>query len=463
MSPTFADLQRRHLMCSWGVQGTYDPVPVERTEGCWIHTSDGRRIFDLRSAHECINLGFNHPKVLDAMRAQMERVVYVTDDFATEPTAELARTLTDLVPGSPGKRVWFSQSGAAAVEAAIKGARMYQYTRMIGEGEANLEPAAQYPYPYKIIARYRSWHGSTTGASSVGGDPRRWFTEPFVMPGVKHAPDAYCYRCPLGHTFPECELACATYIDRMIELEGGSRKVAAVMVEPVVGSNGIIPPPPGYMERLRQICDRWNVLLIVDETMTGMGRTGRMFAVEHYGVVPDILVMGKALGVYCPLAATIFSKDVADAFETNVFGHGQSFAGHALACAAALASIRVLLDDGLLDHARDVGAYLGERLHTLAERHPSVGEVRGLGLFWTLELVKDRTTREPLRGPTEKYARTVVRDIADYLLRERDIYVPADKFGVWVVPPLIVTRDEIDFLVDGIDDALRLADAACAD
>lgn len=454
----FGRIQQNYLMQSWGVQGRYDPIPVEKTEGCWIYTTDGRKIFDLRSAHECINLGFRHPKVLQAMREQMEKVIYVTDDFATEPTALLAKTLAELTPGDPRKRVWFGQSGAAAVEAAIKAARFYKYNQMVKKGLALETATHSYPYPYKIISRYRSYHGATAGAMSVSGDPRRWFQEPFVVPGVVHAPDAYCYRCPFNHTYPACGLACAEYIDQMIELEGGSQKVAAVIIEPIVGSNGIIPPPPEYLPRLREICDKWDILLIVDETMTGFGRTGKMFAIEHYSIIPDILIMGKALGVYCPLTATIFSHKVAMSFEENLFGHGQSYSGHALACAAALASINVLQEDGLVDHAREMGEYLGQRLIALAEKHPAIGDVRGLGLFWTLELVQDRETKEPVRLATEKYAYTVVSKIAEYLLQEKNIYVPADKFGIWIVPPLVVTKEEIDFIVSAIDDALEIAD-----
>jgi taurine--2-oxoglutarate transaminase len=453
----FSKIQQKYLMQSWGIQGRYNPIPVKEAEGCWIHTTDGRKIFDLRSAHECINLGFRHPKVLQAMREQMEKVIYVTDDFATEPTAQLAKILAELTPGDPRKRVWFAQSGAAAVEAAIKTARLYKYNQMAKKGVASETDLHLYPYPYKIISRYRSYHGATAGAMSVSGDPRRWFQEPFVVPGVVHAPDAYCYRCPFNHTYPGCGIACAEYIDQMIELEGGSQKVAAVIIEPIVGSNGIIPPPPEYLPRLREICDKWDILLIVDETMTGFGRTGKMFAIEHYGVIPDILVVGKALGVYCPLTATIFSHKVAMSFEENLFGHGQSYSGHALACAAALASIKVLQEDGLVDHARELGEYLGQRLTALAEKHHAVGDVRGLGLFWTLELVKDRDTKEPVRLATEKYAYTTVSKIAEYLLREKNIYIPVDKFGIWIVPPLIVTREEIDFLVLAIDDALKFA------
>jgi len=454
----FRSLQRKYLMQCWAPQRNYDPVAVEKADGCWIHTTDGRRIFDLRSAHECINLGFRHPAILQAMRDQMESVVYVTDDFATRPTGQLARTLAEITPGDPNKRVWFGQSGAGAVEAAIKGARFYKYNQMIKKGIENLSPGMQYPYPYKIISRYRSWHGSTAGAASVSGDPRRWFIEPLTVPGAKHAPDAYCYRCPFNKTYPNCDIECVEYIDKMIELEGGSNKVAAVIVEPVVGSNGIIPPPAEYYPRLREICDKWELVLIADETMTGLGRTGKLFAIEHYDVVPDIIVMGKALGVYCPLTAAVFSSRIAGAFDDIVFGHGQSFSGHALGCAAALAGIKVLNEEKLLDRVTEMGQYLGTRLKTLEQTHRSVGDVRGIGLFWTLELVRNRRTKEPFRKHTEKYSRNVITEIAEYLLREKNIYIPADKFGIWIVPPLIVAKQEIDSIVDSIDEALKIAD-----
>ena len=457
MSEDFAALQARHLMQCWSSQRGYAPLPVRSASGCWIETSDGRRIFDLRSAHECINLGFRHPKVLEAMRRQMESVVYVTDDFATEPTARLAAKLARMTPGGPDKKVFFCQSGAAAIEAAIKGARQHKYIETFRKGATSTDAPGQYPYPYKVISRYRSWHGATAGATSASGDPRRWFAEPLTVPGVVFAPDADAYRSPFGEGAAAVD-ANLRYLDYLIEQEGGSNKVAAMLIETVVGSNGIIPPPPGYLEGIRKLCDKWNLVLIVDETMTGMGRTGRLLACEHYGIVPDVIVMGKALGVYCPMAVAIFSEKIARSFDDNIFGHGQSFSGHALAASAALASLEVLEEEKLVERAASLGAYLGEKLHALKPHHPSIGDVRGLGLFWTIELVADRTSKKPLRRATEKYSRTIVKDVSDYLFREKNIYVPSDKFGVWVVPPLVVTREEIDMIVGSIDDSLRLAD-----
>ena len=440
-------------MQCWSAQADYAPIAVAKAEGCWIHTVDGRRIFDLRSAHECINLGFNHPKILAALKAQMDHAVYVTDDFATAPTAKLAQRLAELTPGSPNKKTYFSQSGAAAVEAAIKAARLYQYNRSFHDS-GTVDAPSQYPYPYKIISRYSSLHGSASGAASASGDPRRWFQEPLTVPGVVFAPDANPYRPHFDSLDQHLD-----YLNFIIEQEGGCNKVAAFLLEPIVGSNGIIVPPDRYLEEVRALCYHWDLLLIVDENMTGMGRTGKWLAIEHWKTVePDIIIMGKALGAYCPLAATILSEKVASSFDENLFGHGQSYSGHALACAGALASLDVLHNDGLLKRSAHLGSSLGERLAALAAEHPSVGDVRGMGMFWTMELVADRSTKQPLRKATERYENTIVKQVSDFLFTERNVYVPSDKFGLWIVPPLIVNEEEIEFLLLAIEDALSLAD-----
>ena len=446
---------RDHVMQCWSAQQDYQPVEVEHTEGCWIHTKDGRKVFDLRSAHECINLGFNHPKVVQAIKTALNRPVYVTDDFATEATAKLAQRLSELMPGSDKKKIWFGQSGAAAVEAAVKAARFFKYNRLITDGPGSLDAGKQYPYPYKIISRYRSWHGGTVGSSSVSGDPRRWFTEPLTQPGTVFAPDAYAYRSVFGDD-PD-GMKSARYLRYMVEMEGGSGSVAAVILEPVVGSNGVIPAPPEYMKELRQICDDYDLLLIADETMTGMGRTGSFLAIDHYDIEPDIIIMGKALGVYVPMSACIMNEKVAATFDGHIFGHGQSYSGHALGSAAALASIEVLMEE-VMPGLAEKSAYLEQKLHQLMQKHTCVGEVRGLGMMWTLELVQDRESKTAFRDFTQKYDATPVKKLSEYLLREEDIYVPGDKFGLWVVPPLVVSKEEIDWLTEGLSRGLEKLD-----
>ncbi len=271
MTDDFAALQARHLMQCWSAQRDYAPIAVDFAEGCWIHTTDGRRIFDLRSAHECINLGFRHPKVLAAMRAQMDKVVYVTDDFATEPTARLARRLAELAPGSPDKRVYFSQSGAAAIEAAIKGARQHRYVAALGRATrahrraAAVSVSVQDHLALPLVAR-------RDRRRSVG--ERR--SAPLVPGAARRCPASCSRRMPTRTGRPSAKARAATqanlaYLDYLIEQEGGNNKVAAMLVETVVGSNGIIPPPEGYLPGLRALCDRWGILLIVDETMTGHG------------------------------------------------------------------------------------------------------------------------------------------------------------------------------------------------
>lgn len=440
-------------MQCWSSQNGYQPIDVRKTKGCWIYPTSGQPIFDLRSAHECANFGFNHPKILKAMKRQMSKTVYVTDDFATEPTARLAEKLAECTPGSGNKKIWFSQSGASSIEAAIKASRMYKYNEFVENGPAYYDASNQYPYPYKIITRYRSWHGSTLGALSAGTDPRKWFCEPLTAPGFVAAPESYPFRSPFGED-PDGEKS-IRYLRHMIEMEGGSGAIAAVMIEPIVGSNGIIPTPAFYMRKLREICDEYGIILIVDETMTGMGRTGKFLAIEHYDVNPDIIVMGKALGMYSPLSATIFSEKISKGFEQNIFGHGQSYSGHSLGCAAALAGLKILQEDDFLDSVAEKGEYLKNKLLLLQEKYGFIGDVRGLGLMWTLELIDQSNNGAAYRNFLEKYESSPVKLLAEYMLKHKRVYMPGDKFGVWIVPPLVVTIEELDWLIGQLDDGLN--------
>lgn len=452
-----SQLAQKHILQCWSKSTGYHPIEISHTEGCYIYTKDGGKIFDLRSAHECANIGFNHPKVIQAMSSQMSKSLYVTDDFITDTTAQLAQKLSDLSPGDDSKKVWFGQSGAAAVEAALKAARFYKYRQVFHENRESFD-STSYPYPYKIISRYRSWHGSTTGALSASGDPRRWFAEPLVQPGYIFGPEVYPYRSLFENDADG--LKSAAYLRHIVEMEGGKEYVAAILVEPVVGSNGIIPAPKPYMKAIRELCDDFDLIMIVDETMTGMGRTGRFLAIEHYDVVPDIIVMGKALGMYSPISATIMNERVWKTFDNAPFGHGQSYAGHALGASAALATIQVIEDEDLLNHTNEMGDYLEKGLINLKSKHRSVGEIRGLGLMYTMELVLNQENQTPIRKVNQKYHPNPVKDFADYMLKEKQIYLPGDKFGVWITPPLIVTKLEIDMLLEAFDDALQITDKA---
>ena len=311
----------------------------------------------------------------------------------------------------------------------------------------------------KIIARYTSYHGSTAAAIAATGDLRRWFAEPTSkIPDVIHGPEANCYRCPLGRDYPDCGIACADYIDYMIRNE---RDVAAVILEPIVGTNGVLVPPKEYLPRLAAICKARGVLLIADEVMSGWGRTGDWFAVNHYGVLPDILVTAKGVtGAMAPLGVVATSRAIADHFEDHFFAHGHTYEAHPLTLAPAIAAIDEYRRLDLNARARDKGEILGAKLRALAARHPSIGDVRGIGLFWAIELVKNRETKEPFNTPADKAERRplVIDEVAADLMK-RGVFALSWVSHLVFAPPLIIDDDHIDEAVAALDASLSLADA----
>lgn len=424
---------------TWRRQRGWTPLTVVDAQGCFFTDAGGRHYLDLSSQLMCSNLGHKNQAVIDAISEQARTLAFASPGFATEARARLTTLLLEVLPRGLDK-FFFTTSGTEAVEAAIKIARMC--TGM-----------------HKIVSRYRSYHGSTAGAIACTGDLRRWWVEPSgKIDGVVFGPDCYCYRCPLGKTYPECAVACADYIDYMLEHEGN---VAAVIVEPVVGTNGVLVPPPEYLPRLRQICDRHRVLLIADEVMAGWGRTGRWFAVDHSGVVPDILCTAKGItGAYVPLGLTATSRRIADYFGDNFFAHGHTYEAHPLTLGPAIAAIGEYRRLGLIERARDVGEYLGDRLRSLARTHPSIGEVRGLGLFWAVELVSDRQARTACNTQRDKFeGKPLVVDQVTADLMKRGVYCVGWVSHLVIAPPLIITREEIDQAVDALDSSLALADA----
>ncbi len=425
---------------TWKYQKTWTPLHIVDAEGCYFTDGNGKRYLDFSSQLMCCNLGHKNQAVIQAIEEQARKLAYIAPGHATDARAALSRLLLEVLPEGLNK-FFFTTSGTDANEAAFKIARMYT-------GKT------------KIIARYRSYHGSTMASIAATGDPRRWAMEPGGKgQGVVFAPEVNCYKCPIKHTYPECGVACADYLEHMIENESD---VAAVIVEPVVGTNGVLVPPKEYLPKLREICTRHNVLLIADEVMSGWGRTGEWFAVDNWGVKPDILVTAKGItSAYVPLGLCATSGKIAEYFEDHFFAHGHTYEAHPITLAPAIAAIKEMQRLDLVNRAREMGKYLGDKLHALKPKHPSIGEVRGLGLFWALEMVKDQVAKTPFNTKQEKVdGKTLVVDKVAAEMMKRGVSMQAWISHFVIAPPLIIEKSEIDFAVEQLDQALSIADAA---
>jgi taurine--2-oxoglutarate transaminase len=435
-----ADAQE-YVLYSWSVPSQVNPIAVAGAEGRHFWDYDGKRYLDFASQLVNVNIGHQHPKIIAAIKAQADKLCTIGPPMASESRSTLGRLLAEVTPGDLSVS-FFTNGGAEANENAVKLARL-------ATGR------------HKIIARYRSYHGATNGAVTLTGDPRRWAVEP-GMPGVVRAFDPYCYRCPCGASQPTCRVCDGgPHLEEILDYEG-AHTVAAIILETVTGTNGIIVPPDGYLQSVREVCDRHGILLILDEVMAGFGRTGRWFACEHWDVVPDILCVAKGINSgYVPLGAMIARGEVVDRVRDRFFPGGLTYAGHPLACASGVASIEAFREEGVVENAAEVGGYLGERLGELADRHPSIGDVRGLGCFWGVELVKNRATKEmlvPFNASGETAA--PVARLAKAAL-EQGLYLMTHWNVILVVPPLTVTREEVDEAIAILDDALALADEHC--
>jgi taurine--2-oxoglutarate transaminase len=432
-------LDRKHTFGTWSRQRDVDPTEVVDTDGVRFVTADGDSVLDFSSQLVCTSLGYDAERVADAVAEQVRSVPYVSPAYVTRPRAELAAKLAELTPGSLSK-TFFSTSGTEANEAAFKIARAFTGKE-------------------QIMSRYRSYHGATSASLSASGDPRRTAVPSTIqpdVPGMVKAPDPYAYGSSLT---PEQSL---DYIDEQLALEGGT--VAAVLVEPLVGSNGVLTPPDDYMPRLREITRDHDALLICDEVMTGFGRTGEWFASDLYDVEPDIITMAKGLtGSYQPLAATIVTEEIADYFEDELLNHGHTFAGHPVACAAGLAAVETYEAEGLVENAREMGAYLREELEGLVDRHPSAGERRGIGLHQGIELTRSTERRVPFERRSDKMSgeRTVLDDVRERAY-DNGVYFFTSVNTVVVTPPLGVDEAHVDEAVAALDDALEVSDAEMA-
>ncbi|CAN5240720.1 aspartate aminotransferase family protein [soil metagenome] len=428
---------KEFVLYSWSVQDTINPIAVAGAEGRHFWDYEGKRYLDFASQLVNLNIGHQHPKIVAAIKEQADRLCTIGPPMANESRSRLGRLLTEVTPGDLSMS-FFTNSGAEANENAIKLARLYTGR-------------------HKIVTRYRSYHGATLGGISLTGDPRRWPNEP-GMPGVVRMLDPYTYRCPAGHPNPCPVCTGAPHLEEILQYEG-PQTVAAVFLETVTGTNGIIPPPDGYLQSIREVCDRHGILLVLDEVMAGFGRTGRWFACENWDVVPDIITVAKGINSgYVPLGAMIFRKHIADWVRDKFFPGGLTYAGHPLACASAVASIEVFREEGVVENAAEVGAYLGDGLRALAERHASIGDVRGLGCLWGFELVKNRETREMLVPYNASGAAAApVARLAKAAL-ERGLYLMTHWNMIMVVPPLTITCEEVDEGLAVLDEVLAIAD-----
>jgi taurine--2-oxoglutarate transaminase len=428
-----------YTLASWMAQGTWNPVAVERGEGVYVYDANGKRYLDWSSQLVNVNIGHSHPHVIKAIQEQAAKLCYVSPSDATEPRGRLGELLAEITPGDLTKS-FFTNAGTEATENAMKIARLYTGRQ-------------------KILTRPRSYHGATFGAMTAGGDPRRLANEPGV-PWIVRMPDPFAYQSPIyrGRSAEEGDAIVADLVDEMVQMEG-PENCAAIMLEGYSGTSGVMQPTEVFWNRIEEICRKYGMLLIVDEVMSGFGRTGEWFGIDHYpNVKPDIMCMAKGItSGYVPLGATVVTDKVAEFFNDHVFWGGLTYSAHALACAAGVANIEVYRNENLIENAREMGKVLRRGLMDLAERHPVIGDIRGTGLLQLTELVKNRETREPLStfnqpmtDPMKLIART---------LKENGVSAFVRWNMIFHAPPLVVNEAQIQEALDVMDKALSLIDS----
>ena len=431
-SDEIARLSKEHTIFSWSVQGAVDPIAIDHAEGVYLYTPEGARILDFNSQLMSVNIGHGDRRVVDAITAQATKLAYVQPAFATEVRARLGAKLAEILPGDMDK-AFFTLGGAEAVENAIKLARA-------ATGR------------HKILARYRAYHGATLGAMTLTGDPRRWANEPGIV-GVVRYPDTHRW----GEAEPRPVAESLQGLEDVIRYEG-AKNTAAVFLETIVGTNGILIPPDGYIQGVREICDRNDILMVADEVMAGFGRTGRWFAIDHWDVTPDLMTMAKGLtSSYLPLGAVAMRRSVAEKFESQMFYGGLTYSSHPVSLAAALATIAVYEEDGLIGNAARLDPVMREHHRRLAARHPSVGATRNLGLFGIIDLVRSRdpwTPLTPFNGTSDE-----MKAIARFL-RDNGLYTMTPNNSIHTNPPLCITEEQLAEGFAIIDAALDIADQA---
>ncbi len=430
-----------YTLFSWSKQSGLNPIAVQKAEGVYLYDYDGKRYLDFSSGLMNVNIGHGNQRVTRAVTEQMQQVSFVTPSCVTEVRGLLGKKLAEITTGNLTKS-FFTVCGATAIENAIKLARLYT-------GK------------HKILARYRAFHGASYGAMTAGGDPRKLPSDSQQIPNVIHVEDPYCYRCPWGKEITWCQRECVSHIERVIQFEGPDN-IAAILMEGESGSSGCIKYPPDYLQKVRALCDKYNILLIADEVMSGFGRTGKWFGVDYHGVVPDMIATAKGITAgYLPLGALIVSDKIAEYFNDKPLMIGLTYSAHPVSCAAGLEVLNIYEDEHLIENAAAMGEYISQRMEELKTKHPSIGDFRTTGLLGCIEVVKNRETKEPMAPFNATVSEMEVMNKVAARIKELGMYTFVRWNYIFTCPPLTVTREQIDDGLEIISKALEIADASC--
>ncbi|MBL0052906.1 MAG: aminotransferase class III-fold pyridoxal phosphate-dependent enzyme [Bacteroidetes bacterium] len=430
-----------YTLFSWSKQKGISPLEVTHAKGVYLYTADDRRYIDFSSGLMNVNIGHGNQRVTDAVVKQMQKVSYVTPSCVTEVRGELGKKIAEISPGNLTKTL-FTVCGATSIDNAIKLARLYTGR-------------------YKIIARYRAFHGASYGAMTAGGDPRKLASDSQQMPNVIHVEDPYCYRCPWGKEINTCSRECVSHIERVIEFEG-PESVAAIIMEGESGSSGCIKYPPDYLKKYVLCAISMAYFLIADEVMSGWGRTGKWFGVDVHGVVPDMIATAKGITAgYIPLGALIVSDTIANAYNDKPMMIGLTYSAHAVACAAALEVIKIYEDENMVANAATMGVYVEQEVEKLKTKHRSIGDFRNTGLLGCIELVKNRDTKEPMAPFNAKPNEMEVMNKVAAKIKDLGMYTFVRWNYIFIAPPLCITKEQIDEGLNIISQALEIADEAC--
>jgi len=427
-----------YTLFSWSKQRGLNPIAVKYAKGVYLYDYEDRRYIDFSSGLICVNIGHGNQRVTQAVVDQMQQVSYVTPSCVTKVRGELGKKLAEITPGNLTKTL-FTVCGATAIENAIKLARMYTGR-------------------HKIIARYRAFHGSSYGAMTAGGDPRKLASDAQQAPNIIHVEDPYCYRCPWGKEITTCNRECVGHIERVLEFEG-PENVAAIIMEGESGTSGCIKYPPDYLQKVRALCDKHGILLIADEVMSGFGRCGEWFGVDVHGVVPDMIATAKGItAAYLPLGALIVSDKIAAAYDDKPLMLGLTYSAHPVACAAGVEVLKIYEDEHLIENARAMGKYIEQRAEEMKVQHPCIGDFRNTGLLGCFELVKNRGSKEPMAPFNAKPDEMAIMNKVAGKIKELGMYAFVRWNYVFIAPPLSITKDEVDEGLAIISQALNVAD-----